>query len=134
MAIAVRIYEDTVGRRPPQWCWRPEWINGYDSSFGLLMKFALLNALTAADMATAFVSRTCGRRTALLRTVDIDLRDHELFDLRALATAMRTDITLVANAFLSSSFLASALPQLISSGASNVLHGDCICRFAKLKP
>lgn len=100
MGIAVKILEDTFARKVPQWCWRPQWATGYDSAFGLLMKFAHLNALTAKEMATLFVSRTCKRRTALLRTVNVDLRDNAVFDFRAIVAALGTDLGMLADAFL----------------------------------
>jgi hypothetical protein len=102
MALAVKIFEDNFTLKQPQWCWRPEWLTGHDSAFGLLMKFALLNALSARDIATRFLSRTCGRRTTMLRTLNVDLRDHRVFDLQAIASALRTDVATVAGAFLNS--------------------------------
>lgn len=100
----MKILEDTFAIKQPAWCWRPRWSTGHDSAFGLLMKFVLLNALTAKEMATEFVSRTCGRRTALIRTVNVDLREHQVFDLPRLAKALQTDIDIVAQAFLSTQY------------------------------
>lgn len=100
----MKILEDTFAIQQPTWCWRPSWSTGQDSAFGLLMKFALLNAMTAKEIATEFVSRTCGKRTALLRTVNVDLRAHQVFDLPRLAKALQTDIDIVAEGFLSTHF------------------------------
>lgn len=104
MGVAVKILLDTFARNTPQWCWRTEWSTGYDSAFGLFMKFAYLNALTAKEIATVFVSRTCKRRTVLLRTVNIDLRDDAVFDLSAIGAAMSTSPAKLADAFLFSQF------------------------------
>ncbi len=100
----MKIFEDTFAVKKPQWCWRSAWTTGYDSAFGLLMKFALLNALTAKEVATLFVSRTRGRRGAILQNLNIDLRDPQVFDLPAIALALRTDIATVSSAFVGSAF------------------------------
>lgn len=94
------ILEDRSTLIPPAWCWRDEWISGYDSAFGLLQKFALLNAATAKQVAEAFLNRTSRRRTAILRSVDVDLRESALFDIALMANVFRTRSAVVAAAFL----------------------------------
>ncbi|MBZ2209816.1 hypothetical protein [Massilia soli] len=96
----MRIFEDTFAITKPEWCWRVQWMTGFDSAFGLLMKFALLNALTGKEVATQFVSRKCGKRSALIRSVNVDLREHRLFDLAEMASALKTDIRSVEAAFV----------------------------------
>lgn len=110
MALEVRIFEDTFAIKKPEWCWRKQWMTGYDSAFGLLMKFALLNALTGKEVATQFVSRQCGKRSTLLRSVNVDLRDHRLFDLAEMARALRTDVRSIEAGFVTNEF-----PDLSSS-------------------
>lgn len=107
----MKIYEDTSPRNPPEWCWHRGWATGHDSAYGLLMKFAFLNALTARELAELFASRERGKRTKLLRTIHFDLRDSENFDLAAMARAFGTDMNTVEGAFLDRRFtnpLASA--------------------------
>lgn len=100
----MKIYEDTAPRKPTEWCWHPGWATGYDSAYGLLMKFAFLNALTARELAQLFGSRERGKRTQLLRTLHFDLRNSENFDLAAMARALGTDMKTVEGAFLDRRF------------------------------
>lgn len=64
------------------------------------MKFAMLNALSARDIATQFISRTCGCRKTLMRNLNVDLRDQRFFDVQAIASALQTDVATVVGAFL----------------------------------
>src|SRR5882757_8814717 len=56
-----------VRERPliPSYSWCESWTTGYDSIYSLLSKFALLNGLTAREMANLFVSPECGRKSIL---------------------------------------------------------------------
>ena len=96
----MKIFEDALAVKQPQWCWRTGWLTGHDSAFGLLMKFAMLNALSARDIATQFISRTCGCRKTLMRNLNVDLRDQRFFDVQAIASALQTDVATVVGAFL----------------------------------
>lgn len=85
---------------PQGWCSRDDWYTGHDSIYSLLAKFARLNAMTARELADLFISRECGRRTAILRAPNVDLRASELFDQAAFARHLRLDNGMVANAFV----------------------------------
>jgi hypothetical protein len=85
---------------PQAWCSRDDWYTGHDSIYALLAKFARLNSMTARELADLFISRECGRRTAILRAPDVDLRSSELFDRAAFARHLRLDDAVVSNAFV----------------------------------
>jgi hypothetical protein len=123
----MKIYEDTSPRNPPEWCWHRGWATGHDSAYGLLMKFAFLNALTARELAELFASRERGKRTKLLRTMHFDLRDSENFDHAAMARAFGTDMNTVEGAFLDRRPARSHPPQT-SSGVKSAWPTGCICR------
>lgn len=95
-----RIILDTV--RPPVagWTWREDWYSGIDSSFGLLLKFAMLNALSAREIAKIFVSANSGRRAAICGRPDVDLRSSEVFDLDEMSNIFRLHQTQVRSAFV----------------------------------
>jgi hypothetical protein len=93
----------------PSYCWRSHWQTGYDSAFSLLSKFSLLNGLTASQIATLFISPKCGRKRALVRQLNIDLRDPVVFDLPAIAQFCETAVETVTSGFVVGRFAASAL-------------------------
>lgn len=97
---SARIILDTV--RPPVagWTWRDDWYSGIDSSFGLLMKFAMLNALSARELAKIFVSVNCRRRAAICGRPDVDLRSADVFDLEEMSNIFRVGQIQVRSAFL----------------------------------
>ncbi|MAF03343.1 MAG: hypothetical protein CME86_13170 [Herbaspirillum sp.] len=97
---AARIVLDTPIQVEKAWCWRDDWATGYDSAFGLLSKFARLNAMGARELADVFIHPDCGRRTAILRSPNVDLRSGELFDKEAISRHMRLPAESVAQAFL----------------------------------
>lgn len=82
------------------WCWRDDWATGYDSAFGLLSKFARLNAMGARELADVFIHSDCGRRTAILRSPNVDLRSGEFFDKEAMSHHMRLSAEAISQAFL----------------------------------
>lgn len=82
------------------WCWRDDWATGYDSAYGLLSKFAKLNAMGARELAHLFIDRDCGQRTAILRAPKVDLRSSKLFDLGTVARILRLNPEQVRHAFL----------------------------------
>lgn len=97
---AARIVLDHVEPFLRSWCWRDEWLTGYDSSYGLFAKFALLNVLTAREVAQVFANPTCGKKTAIVAFPNVDLRDSALFDLVAMSRIMRMDLEQVRQSFL----------------------------------
>jgi hypothetical protein len=97
---AARIVLDTPIQIEKAWCWRDDWATGYDSAFGLLSKFARLNAMGAREMAHVFIHPDCGRRTAILRSPNVDLRSGELFDKEAMSRHMRLSAEGILHAFL----------------------------------
>ncbi len=97
---AARIILDRPDPIETGWCWREDWITGFDSAYGLFSKFASLNAMGAREVAHIFASRVSGRRTAILRAPNVDLRTSELFDLSAMASILRLDSEQIRHAFL----------------------------------
>jgi hypothetical protein len=95
-----RIVLDRPAQIERGWCWRDDWVTGYDSAYGLLSKFAKLNAMGARELAHLFIDRGCGQRTAILRAPKVDLRSGKLFDLGTLAKTLRLDPLHVRHAFL----------------------------------
>lgn len=82
------------------WCWRNDWITGFDSAYGLFSKFARLNAMNARELAELFINRDSDRRTSILRSPSVDLRSGELFDLLEIARLLRLDVDHIHHAFL----------------------------------
>lgn len=76
-----RIVLDRPVQLEKSWCWRDDWVTGFDSAYGLLSKFGKLNALGARELAHLFIDRGCGRRTAIVRAPMVDLRSGSFFDL-----------------------------------------------------
>lgn len=97
---AARIILDQVRPLTPEWCWRDDWYTGLDSAYGLLMKFATLNSLTAREIAHIFISKTCGRRTTICNYPNVDLRNASVFDLDTMARIFRLNVAQVSKAFL----------------------------------
>ncbi len=100
MVRAARIILDTPHRHAPSWNWREDWQTGFESSYALFSRFALWNRMTAKEVAHIFVSRTCGRRTAILKQPNVDLRDAEAFDLVGMSHIMHVDFDALRHAFL----------------------------------
>lgn len=95
-----RIIVETPHSIDNAWCWRDDWITGYDSAFGLFAKFARLNAMGARELAFLFIDRECGQRSAILRAPKVDLRSSSLFDLTAFARHFRLDPKAIEHAFV----------------------------------
>lgn len=95
-----RIILDSVRPPPPGWTWRDDWYSGVDSAYSLLMKFAMLNALSAREIAKIFISEKCGRRSAICGRPDVDLRSANVFDLDEMQQIFRLHQTQVRSAFL----------------------------------
>ncbi|NEX63339.1 hypothetical protein [Noviherbaspirillum galbum] len=97
---AARILIDEPLHLAKGWSWRDDWAHGYDSIYGLLSKFAMLNALGAKDLATLFIRKDCGRKTVIVSAPAVDLRDSTLFDIENITQLMRLDTQHVQHAFL----------------------------------
>lgn len=97
------------------WCWRDDWFTGWDSAYGLISKFAKLNALTAGELAQLFVSSSCGRKTAIVKAPDLDLRLVGSIDVNRLAQVLRIETDSIKKSFVTEIFPNSrrkALPYL----------------------
>jgi hypothetical protein len=101
---AARILLDRPEPIQQSWCWRDDWITGFDSAFGLLAKFATLNVMGARELADVFIDRRCGQRSTILRSPNVDLRTGALFDHGQLATVLRLDVEQIRHAFLLETF------------------------------
>jgi len=95
-----RIVLDYPIKMEKSWCWRDDWVTGYDSAYGLLSKFGKLNAMGAKELAELFIDRNCGQRVAILRAPKVDLRSGQLFDLKEMAGVLRIDQERLKQAFL----------------------------------
>jgi hypothetical protein len=102
-------------RISPAWCWREKWFTGLDSAYGLLMKFAKLNALTAREVAHVVIGRKSGKRTAILAKPTVDLRDFSVFDMDIMAELFHTSTSQIQGAFLFAS-----LPNSKSKSSENL--------------
>ncbi len=101
---AAHILIPTPQSMPATYCWRDSWRNGFDSAYALLSKFALLNAMTARELVTLIVSRTCGRRTRLIKHLDLDLRDSSAIDVPKLAELCHTSEESIKRGFVFGNF------------------------------
>lgn len=97
---SARILLDTYREQAEQWCWRTGWHIHGESSMTLFWKFALLNQLTARELAPLIANRTSGRRSKICVKPDVDFRDASVFDLEHLANMFRIPISKVRRAFL----------------------------------
>jgi hypothetical protein len=110
-----RFLLDHPHRIPPAWCWREKWSTGLDSAYGLLMKFAKLNALSAREVAHVVIGRKSGKRTAILAKPAVDLRDFAVFDLDVMAELFHTTPSQ-----LQSAFLFASLPESKHKSSENL--------------
>lgn len=97
---AGRILLDTYVPQAQQWCWRRDWHVKWESAWTLLWKFSYLNQVAGRDLASLIISRTCGKRSAILAKPQVDLRDGTVFDLAILSNLLRVEQSAVRNAFL----------------------------------
>jgi hypothetical protein len=97
---SARILLDTYRERAEQWCWRTKWHIHGESAMTLFWKFALLNQLTARELAPLITNRTSGRRSKICVKPDVDLRDASVFDLDQLAHMFRIPTSRIRRAFL----------------------------------
>jgi len=100
MSRRARIVVDRFEPVIPSWNWRSDWFTRYDSAYSLLAKFAYLNAFAVRDLVQIFVSGNTGKKTAILRDPQVDLRDPSYFDLPAMSVALRADLDAVKDSFL----------------------------------
>lgn len=98
--IPARIVLDVPFQTEVAWCWRDDWATGFDSAYGLLSKFAKLNALGARELASLFIDRNCGQVTSILRAPKVDLRSGQVFNLLEIAHKLRLPPEQVHNAFI----------------------------------
>jgi hypothetical protein len=97
---SARILLDTYRPQAEQWCWRTGWHIHAESALTLFWKFALLNQLTARELAPLITNRTSGQRSKICIKPDVDLRDASVFDLDQLAHMFRIPASRIRRAFL----------------------------------
>ena len=97
---SARILLDTYREQAEQWCWRTGWHIHGESALTLFWKFALLNQLTARELAPLITNRTSGQRSKICVKPDVDLRDASVFDLDQLANMFRIPTSRIRRAFL----------------------------------
>lgn len=71
------------------WCWRDSWSNELDSIYGIMSKFAVLNAIGAKELVDLFIRRDLGVKTATQRDPYVDLRVVGPFDVGRLVQVFR---------------------------------------------
>ncbi len=101
---AARILVPATAAIPATYCWRDSWLTGFDSVFALLSKFALLNGLTARELATLVVSTRCQGRTRLLDELDLALRDSAVIDRNKLVRLFHTNAQVISRGFVLDTF------------------------------
>ena len=99
-----RILVPATAPIPATYCWRDSWLTGFDSIFALLSKFALLNALTARELATLVVSTRCRGRLRILDELDLDLRDSTAIDQKKLVQICHTNQQVISRSFVLDAF------------------------------
>lgn len=113
------------------WCWRDDWVTGWDSIYGLLSKFAKLNSIDASTLVGNFLRCDTGRKTVLVKNPEIDLRSSDFLDSQLIASIMRLDPDSVARAFTADVFpngqrkIATFLrwcPECMRSGFHAAVH------------
>ncbi|MEC4718402.1 hypothetical protein RY831_04545 [Noviherbaspirillum sp. CPCC 100848] len=113
-----RILVDEPLHLEKSWCWREDWIHGFDSVYALLSKFAMLNALNASEIAQIFIRRDCGKKTAIVRSPAVDLRHSAMFDLAQMARLLRLQTQHIQQAFL---------PEQLANGRRRFRDMLCWC-------
>lgn len=113
-----RILLDEPHHLEKGWCWREDWVHGFDSAYGLLSKFAMLNGLNATELARLFIRRDCGRKTAIVRSPKVDLRHSTLFDLPQITRLLRLQPRHIRQAFL---------PEQLANGRRRFKDVLCWC-------
>lgn len=100
----VRIVLDIHEKPELSWCWRDDWTTGWDSIYSLLSKFAKLNAVDASTLIQIFLKDGTGKKTALIKSPDIDLRNSDLLDRKRISSITRLDDVMIGRAFTSDVF------------------------------
>lgn len=115
MRPPARIVLDEPSLPTKSWCWRESWTDGADSIYGLLSKFAHLNAIGAKELVALFVRKDLRVKTSILRDPNVDLRVMGPFDLIQLTKHLRLDASVVRQSFVGELFPNSegkAVPEL----------------------
>lgn len=115
MRPTARIVLDEPSLPAVSWSWRESWTDGADSIYGLLSKFAHLNAIGARELVALFVRNDLRVKTSILREPDVDLRVIGPFDLLEFTKHLRLDASAVRRSFVGELLPNSegkALPEL----------------------
>lgn len=113
------------------WCWRDDWVTGWDSIYGLLSKFAKLNSVDASLLVRNFLKSDVDKKTALIRNPEIDLRNSDFLDRQLISSIMRLNPESVSRAFTADVFpsghrkIAAFLrwcPECMASGFHAAVH------------
>jgi hypothetical protein len=84
----------------PGWCWRPDWICGGESAYGLLGLFQLLNVIRTRALVIEFAAQPAITRRPREKVPTLDLYDPQQFDMPHLAKAMCLELDALKKAFL----------------------------------
>lgn len=130
-ASPARIVLDLHEVPEKRWCWRDDWATSWDSTYGLLSKFAKLNSIDAATLVGIFLKADTGRKTAIVKNPEIDLRCSDLLDRQVIASTMRLGPDEIGRAFTADVFpngqrkIAAFLrwcPECMNSGFHAAVH------------
>ncbi|WEN42512.1 hypothetical protein CKCBHOJB_02107 [Thauera sp. GDN1] len=82
------------------WCWRDTWSTELDSIYGMLSKFAVLNAIGVKELVDLFIRNDLGVKKATQMDPYIDLRVVGPFDVRRIAQEFRSSEKAVLGGFV----------------------------------
>lgn len=82
------------------WCWRPDWICGAESVYGLLGIFQLHNVVRTRTLVSEFAARSAEAEGLRSKVPTLDLYDPLQFDIPRLAETMRLQPEVLKKAFL----------------------------------
>lgn len=100
MKPSARIVLDEPIHLEVSWCWRDTWSNQLDSIYGMLSKFAVLNAIGATELVNLFIRADLGVKTATQKDPYVDLRAVGAFDVSRLAKELRVPEEAVRGGFV----------------------------------
>lgn len=104
MRAGSRIVVDEPARPDVSWCWHDKWSCGVDSAYGILSKFALLNAIGACELVELFIRQDRGVKTQHARNPNVDLRTVGAFDVARLAKEVCVSEETIAGSFVLEKF------------------------------
>lgn len=100
----VRIRLQQPSSTNPTWCWRPDWLVGGESIYGLLNIFQLLNVVSARRVANEFGPQLPNLRKPFARSPILDLNDPSRLQVDRIAEVTGLSPAVVRDGFISLRF------------------------------